>query len=204
MQTVAASCTWNSCMEIVRGGKYVHFSSKVKFWLSRRVKSTLWCFSFLVTMSDVFYRRDTSLAWCQCEWSRWRSGAFTTTEWASCVPPPGCSALSVCFVCLFPACQRVWSGQFSAMCYMWPDSAQTVWSAGAEHEILCLLYGCYTWGELFGVNQPRGQKIKALGNLGRGPDPPLVSCLLTEQCDANWSAKRRPPLHQQPRQSQCL
>lgn len=61
-----------------------------------------------------------------------------------------------------------------------------------------------THGELFGVNQPRGQKIKALGNLGRGPDPPLVSCLLTEQCDANWSAKRRPPLHQQPRQSQCL
>lgn len=96
MQTVAASCTWNSRMEIVRGGKYVHFSSKVNFWLSRRVKSTLWCFSFLVTMSDVFYRRDTSLAWCQCEWSRWRSGAFTTTEWASCVPPPGRSALSVC------------------------------------------------------------------------------------------------------------
>lgn len=113
-------------------------------------------------------------------------------------------ALPCLLVCLFPVCQRVWSGQFSAMCYMWPDSAQTVWSAGAEHEFLCLLYRCYTWGELFGVNQPRGQKIKALGNLGRGPDPPLVSCLLTEQCNANWSAKRRPPLHQQPRQSQCL
>lgn len=103
MQTVAASCTWNSCMEIVRGGKYVHFSSKVKFWLSRRVKSTLWCFSFLVTMSDVILQAwhivGVVSVWVEQVTVRciyyYRVGVMCSTSWMLC---------PVCLFCLsFPS-----------------------------------------------------------------------------------------------------
>lgn len=46
----------------------------------------------------------------------------------------------------------------------------------------------YRWGLLFGVSRPGGWKIKAWGKLGHGRVWCfLVLCLLTEQCNANWS-----------------